>query len=113
MNKLGTVAVIHHNGDTVIYGNGHTDELIKQLVANEIKYQQTKYAKEQEWNKMIVNKRNELRQEQLEHLKNSTLMPFPKRIVLNIRDGIDFVFACCIVWAEQLGLIEYIGDKKE
>ena len=108
-----TATIIYRNGDTVIFNKGD-DAHIKQLVSYEIKRNQAKYAKEQEWNNMKIKKRDASLAAHLDRIYNVTPPdPLPKRIVTGVCDGIGYVYACFIVWAEELGLIEYIGEDKE
>lgn len=116
MNNLGTVAVIRHNGSAVVYNKndkGYSDELVRKMVANEMKRNQAKYESEKSWNAMILEDRNDLLAEKLYNTINVTPKPIYKRILNNVANAIDFVYACIIVWSEALGFIEEVKDEDD
>ena len=110
--SMTTATIIYRNGDTVIFNKGD-DAHIRQLVSYEIKKNQKQYAKEQEWNDMKIKKRDRSLAAHIDRIYNITPPePLHKRIVNSVCDCIGFVYACFVVWAEELGLIEYIGEDK-
>ena len=114
MERVNTVTVIHNNGETVVYSKGYDDIIAKQLVSREIKRHQKEEADRKEWNEFKMHNQNKRLAYYVNQITNITPPdPLPKRIILGVRDGIEFVLACIIVWSEQLGLIEYIGEDKE
>ena len=116
MNKLGTVAVIRHNGSSVIYDNnrnGYSDELMRRMVVSEMKRNEEQYTREKSWNESIVSKRNESRAKRLNEIKNAVYNPVRKGIVTKITESIDFIYACIIVWSEEFSLIKRIEDDED
>ena len=106
MNRIGTITVIHKDGDTIIYNNGYTDDFAKRLVADEIKRHQAQYKKQQEWNEMKIKNRDARLAVHLDRIYNITPpKPISKRIADGVCDSIGFIYACFVVWVEQLGLI--------
>ncbi len=108
-----TATIIYRNGDTVIFNKGD-DAHIKALVSAEIKRNQKIYNDKKEWEEFRMQNKNKALMDHINKIHNITPPPsLPKRIANGIIDSIGFVYACLLVWSEQLGLIEYIGEDKE
>lgn len=111
--RIATVTKIKGNGDVEVIMNGIVSEEIKRLrqhELNELEQKRKEFEKEMEWMNMIKKQRNKLLQEKYESIS----IRKPHQSLCDItRETIGFIIACFLCWSEMLGLIEYIGPKKE
>lgn len=104
MQRVATFTKIQGNGNIEVIMNGIVNKEIQRLRRQELE----ELEREREAVKMIKKQRDRLLAEKYAESK-------PRRMSIRtrVKESIIFAWACLICWSEMLGLIEYIGPKKE
>ena len=111
--NLGTVAIIHNNGNVEVHGNN--TELMMSVVNNEILRQRDierqKYKTTRERMEMYKMRNDKAIEERIAGYYNDI---YRKRNVWErMKDNFSWIIACTISLCEYLGFIECVNDKEE
>jgi hypothetical protein len=111
MQRVATFTKIQGNGNIEVIMNGIVNKEIQRLRRQELfelNKANEELERERDAVKMIKKQRDRLLAEKYAESK-------PRRMSIRtrVKESIIFAWACLICWSEMLGLIEYIGPKKE